>query len=458
MTRRHIIAALLGLYGLVTPGGAAFFTISTGALLATPAYGSHEVLENFESYTNDDTGAVWLYWFDGYGHEGGNESGSSVGYVQVPYLETDPALVHTGSQSCPLQFDNDGKIVDVTGKTVDAQKFSEITYTYPTSRDFSTLTDGRAAGALGLSYRGPEAIQGMGSVSYDAVNHVYTVRGVGADAVGAKEQLTYAYTTLKGDCSLVVKLNAKRSNGVFNSAAQMGLMIREGLEAGARYALCSVTAAYNANQDQTRVLFRNRQEREAGSGQQWDAVEAQAMPLWMKLVRKNNVFTAFYSNDGVNWLPIDTQELVNDPDTRTAHVAIAMTADVYVGLSVCPHVDDHGATWLESDFTEFEVTGQVIGDSTLSQSVDIGLGNSAEPLYVALKDSYDHVGIANLPAEAIQATSWQTEEFDLAGFTAQGVNIRSIKTLMLGVGDRNTPVAGSSGVVFVDDIHLIAAD
>jgi hypothetical protein len=60
------------------------------------------VVDDFESYTDDfDAGeAIWQTWIDGVE----NLTGSTVGYWEVPFAETQ--IVHSGYQSMPLEYDN----------------------------------------------------------------------------------------------------------------------------------------------------------------------------------------------------------------------------------------------------------------------------------------------------------------------------------------------------------------
>ena len=77
--------------------------------------------------------------------------------------------------------------------------------------------------------------------------------------------------------------------------------------------------------------------------------------------------------------------------------------------------------------------------------------NSAEPLYVVLEDTAGNVAVVAHPDSAVVATAswqeWQIPYSDLAG-----VNLNSVATIYVGVGDRNNPASGGTGTVFIDDI------
>jgi len=78
-------------------------------------------------------------------------------------------------------------------------------------------------------------------------------------------------------------------------------------------------------------------------------------------------------------------------------------------------------------------------------------GNAAENLYVALNGSAV-VNHDNL--DAALAISWTAWNIDLQAFVDQGVNLANVNTITLGLGNKNNPVAGGSGMMYFDDIRL----
>ena len=53
---------------------------------------------------------------------------------------------------------------------------------------------------------------------------------------------------------------------------------------------------------------------------------------------------------------------------------------------------------------------------------------------------------------ATTAASWQPWRIGLSEFLAAGLRMTSVKKLTIGVGERNKPIAGGSGVIYLDDI------
>ncbi|MCP4257414.1 MAG: LamG domain-containing protein [Planctomycetes bacterium] len=93
----------------------------------------------------------------------------------------------------------------------------------------------------------------------------------------------------------------------------------------------------------------------------------------------------------------------------------------------------------------------VNGVSTLTIWYRGGSANAAEQMYVVLNGS---AGVDNDNPNAAQATSWTEWNIDLTRFTDQGVNLANVTSITLGLGNRANPVAGGSGMMYIDDIRL----
>jgi hypothetical protein len=59
------------------------------------------------------------------------------------------------------------------------------------------------------------------------------------------------------------------------------------------------------------------------------------------------------------------------------------------------------------------------------------------------------------PDPTVIATgNWEQWNIPLSQFTSAGVDIGSIKKMIIGVGDRTSPKAGQAGKLYIDDIRL----
>jgi len=80
-------------------------------------------------------------------------------------------------------------------------------------------------------------------------------------------------------------------------------------------------------------------------------------------------------------------------------------------------------------------------------SVDNGPGG----VYVALEDSAGHVAVVTHPDEALlTANTWREWTIPFDDFS--GVNLGAVRMIYVGVGDRDNPASGGTGLVFIDDI------
>jgi len=77
--------------------------------------------------------------------------------------------------------------------------------------------------------------------------------------------------------------------------------------------------------------------------------------------------------------------------------------------------------------------------------------NAAENLYVALNGN---AVVNHDNPDAALSTTWTAWNIDLTRFADQGVNLANVNTITLGLGNRNNPVAGGTGMMYFDDIRL----
>ena len=93
------------------------------------------------------------------------------------------------------------------------------------------------------------------------------------------------------------------------------------------------------------------------------------------------------------------------------------------------------------------------GAETLRLYIRGSADNGAGTLYAALEDAAGNVAVVSYPDEAmVTADTWQEWVIPFADFT--GVNVASVQTIYVGVGDRDNPTAGGDGLIFIDDIQF----
>jgi RHS repeat-associated protein len=180
----------------------------------------------------------------------------------------------------------------------------------------------------------------MGSASYS--NDAFTVKSAG-NGVGAYngnnatiDGFHFVYQQLSGDGSIAARITSLQGGW----AVQAGVMIRETLDQSSANEFLSV--------DQTASLSENFWNRtSAGGSESYTKTNGlSGLPIWLKLVRQSNNFTAYTSPDGINWLQYGT--------TAT----ISMAQSVYIGI-VCAG-QNNGSTLGISTFDNVSVSSSAL--------------------------------------------------------------------------------------------------
>ncbi len=93
------------------------------------------------------------------------------------------------------------------------------------------------------------------------------------------------------------------------------------------------------------------------------------------------------------------------------------------------------------------------GADTLVLYVQGRAANAPTPLYVVVEDNAKKTGVVAYADTAVATTArWTPWKIPLSDLT--GVNLAKGKKLTIGIGDKNKPVAGGSGRIFIDDIQV----
>ena len=380
------------------------------------------IIDDMEIYDAVEN-QIWYSWHDGLGYGSigvdpyfaGNGTGAAVGDETTPSF-TEETIVHGGSQSMPLVFDNNKQ---------GYSKYSEAELTLTDVRDW---TEGDVA-HLTLWFRG---LPGSVGSFVEAPAGTYTMTGSGADiwAVNGVEadEFHFAYKMLNGAGSIVAKVESIDNT---NTWAKAGVMIRETLDPSSAHAMAVVTPAQG-------VSFQRRPST-AGTSTEETTTDIVA-PHWVKIERTiSGSFTASHSTNGTTWQPLGTPQ------------NIQMSANVYVGLAVTAH---DAALTCQAVLSNVTTTGNVTGQWT---NQDIGIeSNDAEPLYVAVSNSTGQSAVVvHDNPNASQLASWTKWVIPLQGLADQGINLTNVDRIAIGLGTRgNTTVPGGSGKIFIDDIRL----
>ncbi len=158
---------------------------------------------------------------------------------------------------------------------------------------------------------------------------VFTLRGSGADIWDNVDAFHYVYQPLNGNGQIVARVTGVQFT---NDWAKAGVMIRETLTPGSRHASMFLTPGNG-------LAFQRR----TGTGGLSDHTTGGngSAPYWVRLVRSGNLFTAYRSTDGTNWVQVGSS------------ISISMSANVYIGLAVTSHNNSASCT---STFDNVSVT------------------------------------------------------------------------------------------------------
>ncbi|WP_216855311.1 Ig-like domain-containing protein [Paenibacillus alba] len=155
-------------------------------------------------------------------------------------------------------------------------------------------------------------VKPAGSASYNPVTGRIKVQGSGSDIFGTEDAFHYVYRPWTGNGQVVARVYGIE-NGVTWTKA--GVMIRASMSEQSPNVMTALTPANGA-------YFQDRLQ--AGGASTSTAGTQASPPYWVKLVRKDNVISAYDSSDGTNWTLIK-KEAMSLPDT------------VYFGLAVTSH-------------------------------------------------------------------------------------------------------------------------
>ncbi len=369
------------------------------------------VVDDFETYSNEAGTTIYETWADCVV----NNTGMTVGHLTGNYAER--AIIRSGRQAMYMRYDNDGSINEGYGpplEIVGTKLYSEAEREWQTPQDW-TIND---VNTLRLWFRGLLP-------TYSTFTKGTTTWTMGArctDITGTADQLHFAYQKLSGNVTITAKVMALTNT---SGAAKAGVMIRDTLNADS----ANVTVVMTPS---TGVLFRYR----PSAGATTTQVAAQTpltAPQWVKLERNGNTFRAYYSANGNDWTQLGGPTMVNLP------------ADTYVGVCVASNNVNSTCTAI---FSNVSLTGPV-------EHKDIGIAsNVPEQLYIVLQDSAGNSSpmIKHTNPNATTLNTYTLWTIPLTNIT--GVNVKAIKKIIIGVGDRDNPKLGGAGDLYIDDIGV----
>ena len=167
-------------------------------------------------------------------------------------------------------------------------------------------------------FAGPYTPQGIGSPAPAGTivgsGNGYDIGGGGKSIGGTADQFQFAWQAVTGDFDRAIRL---ASFGQTDPLAQAGLMARDDLTPGARFAAVLATPSINGAYFESRATA-------GGSSSTGGNLRVNYPYMWLRLQRLGNQFTGFGSYDGATWQQLGT-------------VSLTLTNPVYLGMAVCSH-------------------------------------------------------------------------------------------------------------------------
>ena len=403
----------LVLLGMLTLGNVQWAQESVGELLSLDEI----VVDDFERYSDDGGNRMSETWLDG----SANGTGSVVGNPAPPLAER--KIVHGGAQAMPLRYDN-----------TRPPFYSEIEREYVPAQDWTV----GGVDTLSLWVRGDV-------VSFaEPSPGSFTLSGIGSDVWSNYDRFRYACRRLTGDGSITARIDSMVNTDEW---AKYGVMIRASLAPGSAHAFMFITPG-------NRRAFENRPTNGTGFCKSSHSQHREiAPPYWVKVERKGNQFTGYYSVDGVEWAKQPQDEGYKEhlgPNPQT----IDMPGSIYIGLGACSHDANEVGS---ATFSHVTTTGAVQGRW---QVADIGVdqpGNAPDDVYVIIRDNAGKAAMVTNPDPGtVNAMEWTEWRIPLSSLT--GVDLTRVKKLSIGVGGRRVPILTGAGRICIDDIRVLKSE
>ncbi|HYG33384.1 MAG TPA: lamin tail domain-containing protein, partial [Clostridia bacterium] len=273
----------------------------------------------------------------------------NVGTNKVVIVYSKPVELASGTRTGNYVFTNG---LAVTGAALDLDNVTVTLTTAPmvygsnyslvinSVRDRATTPNTIATNTLVRFTALPYTLQDIGGAAVETVitlvSNGLNVTASGSDVGGYADQFGFSYQMRVGDFDVATRVAGLSPSDVW---AKAGLMARETLDAGSRFAATLATPAMNGSFFEWRELASNLS---SVSGN----LPANYPNTWLRLKRAGNVFTGFASYDGQTW-------------TQLGSVTMTMPNQIYFGYAVSSHVA--GETTYAQLRDTLEVTNAVAG-------------------------------------------------------------------------------------------------
>lgn len=179
---------------------------------------------------------------------------------------------------------------------------------------------------------GKPAVKGDAQIVPEGVD----IKAGGEDIWMNADQFHFVYKQIEGDFDFVARLESLERSHLYTKA---GLMARENLTSGSRNVMFLAFPGNDKRNNnrggyEFQYRFEKGKESKAIYPSLTDTVAQAAFPanypnVWMRLKRKDSVFSAYTSPDGINWV-------------QYAEFTMELPKKIYLGMAATAHIK--GAT------------------------------------------------------------------------------------------------------------------
>jgi beta-galactosidase len=188
-----------------------------------------------------------------------------------------------------------------------------------TNAGYESKPSAEAVGSLPGELPSPWLNADIGSVgvagSATYCNGQFTVAGSGGDIWGTADAFQFVYVYLPSGTNIDLRARVETMQTTASNA-KAAVMIRQSLAANSPHALADVEPSSGIE-----LLWRTN----TGGATYSTVIAGESAPNWVRLARVNNVFSAYWSPDGITWNQIGIA------------TNLSMTTGIYAGLAVCAH-------------------------------------------------------------------------------------------------------------------------
>lgn len=214
----------------------------------------------------------------------------------------------------------------------------------------------------------------------------YDFSGGGAGLGGTNDQAQFGYLQQAGDFDFRVRLD---SLGLADAWSEAGLMAREALSGGARFAAILATPSISGAFFKSRAVIN-------GAGAVSGSFPVNYPNTWLRLKRAGNNFVGFAGFDGQNW-------------TQLGSMTAALPASIFLGFVVSSHDTNQVVTAGFRDFSPVSGAGvnpplriESLGQASRSTGLVI-----SEIMYHPTNSSLEFVELFNTRAEPQDMSGYQ---------------------------------------------------